>query len=413
MNEYTCKGRLYMNRFITSSAAALLTIGAMHLRAEVDHTTFVGYSKPSSGGGSITVRSAGELTSAARSSGGRTIKISGTISNALIVCSSNKHFIGVGTDATLTRSSFFIEDASNIIIQNITMNFPYPTEVKGTNHDDDVIHIEGSSSNIWIDHCELYNNYDDVKKDDYDGLIDLKKGCRQVTVSWNYIHDAWKTNLNGYSDKDNSSDWQISMHHNLFNNVHSRIPSIRGGVAAVFNNYYLLVPGTAINCRQGAKVYCEKNYFDGVGSGKEEDHGYDEGPIGSYYSDNVGYWNSVDNYYVNCKGNQPTNSESTTDYKPSFMNNAPTVIPAEDVPAATEEFAGIIGKAKHLKYPEITRAIDTRQIAAKNHRAAPSATYTILGRKISTDRSSPANVVRGIYITAQNGRTIVGLNVPR
>ncbi|MBN1759811.1 MAG: hypothetical protein JW863_15900 [Chitinispirillaceae bacterium] len=399
-----------MNRFVTLGAAVVLQIGVMKPQAEVDHTTFVGYAKPSSGGGSVTVSSAGELISAAQSSGGRTIKINGSISNALIVCSSNKHFIGVGTGAKLTQSSFLIKDASDIIIQNITMNYPYPGEVKGSDHDNDVIHIEGSSSRIWIDHCELYNNYDDVKKDDYDGLIDLKKGCRQVTISWNYIHDAWKTSLIGYSDKDNSSDWQISMHHNLFNNVHSRVPSIRGGVASVFNNYYLLIPETAINSRQGAKVYCEKNYFDGVGSGKEEDLGYDEGPIGTYYSDNIGFWNSVDNYYVNCKGNQPTNSESTTDYKPSFMDGK-TVIPVADVPEAIKEFAGIIGKTKKLKYPEPTRTIRTPQIVTKNRRATSSATYTILGMKILSGRASPANAVHGVSITKENGKSIVRLNV--
>ena len=204
------------------------------------------------------------------------------------------------------------------------------------------------------------------------------------------------------------------MHHNLFNNVASRVPSIRGGKAVVFNNYYLLVPKTAINSRLGAEVYAEKNYFDGVGTGKEEDLGFDEGPIGSYYSETIGTFNAVDNYYIRCKGSQPTNDQSTTNYKPSFMNNNKTVIPVIDVPKVTIEKAGINGKKKNLVYPEDwTHTRLAAQSVAKTQKVTPSAMYNILGVKISNGKVSPATFANNFYIARENGRLVIRLNTVR
>jgi len=403
------KGR-EMKHLIAICAAFILQSGVQHSFAAVDYTTFAGYSKPTvgTGGTEVTVSSASDLVSAAASSGKKIIKISGSISNALIVCTSDKSFIGVGTNANLTESSFLIKDVSNVIIQNITMTLPYPGTVKGSDHDGDVIHIEGSSaSDVWIDHCELYNKYDGVGKDDYDGIIDIKKGSTKVTVSWCYIHDAWKTSLIGYTETDNA-DWQVCYHHNLFNYVNSRLPSIRGGTGAMFNNYYLNIPGTAINTRVGATVYAEKNYFEGVGSGVKETY-YVEGPIGSYYSDEVGTWNGVDNVYVSCLGNQPTNVESTTSYKPSFISSSSSVIiPAADVPAATIAYAGIIGKTKTLKNPTtgIAPVSQIHQTKALNCNSANTAMFTIRGEKITASTLNTKTQSSGVYIIKNGSSTI-------
>ena len=90
-----------------------------------------------------------------------------------------------------------------------------------------------------------------------------------------------------------------------------------------------------------------------------------------------------------------------------------TVIPVEEVPEAIIEFAGIIGKTKNLKYPEITRTIRTNQIGIKNQRATSSAIYNILGVKICSGRASHTNLVNSVYITKENGKSIVRLNVAR
>ncbi|MBN2035471.1 MAG: hypothetical protein JW768_01895 [Chitinispirillaceae bacterium] len=179
-----------MNRFVTVSAAALLHIGlVLSHAADFVSEPYVGYGSGYTASGETRVSSASALASAAQSSGQK-IVVSGRISNALIVCGSNKHFFGDGT-AELEQVSFLIKDVSNVTIQNLTMHLPYPGSVSGQDHDGDVIHIEGSGArNIWIDHCDLSNEYDNVSKDTYDGLIDTKNGASNITISWNFIHDG-------------------------------------------------------------------------------------------------------------------------------------------------------------------------------------------------------------------------------
>jgi pectate lyase len=300
------------------------------------------------------------------------------------------------------------------------MHLPCPkgAATRGIDHDGDLIHIEGSASNIWIDHCELSAQFDGVEKDKYDGLIDVKKGPGNITISWNYIHDAHKVSLVGHSDKDESGPWRLSIHHNIFNNLGSRIPSLRGGKAAIFNNYYVKIKYTAINSRLGAEVYCEKNYFEGVGRGKivKKAANLGEGPIGTYYSVKAGTYNAVDNFYTGCKGNQPTEANSTTSYKPPFMNGNNTIIPAKDVPKVLLEYAGVGGRKKTLKYPEgePTRIIHSpplRVVEKQNN--AHTAVYNIRGIKIHGPGTVIRSISNGVYIAEVNGTWVTRLNTTR
>jgi hypothetical protein len=194
--------------------------------------------------------------------------------------------------------------------------------------------------------------------------------------------------------------------------VGSRAPSIRGGKAVIFNNYYLNIRNTGINSRLGAEVYCEKNYFDGVGTGKpKKPLQLGEGPIGAWYSKSPGKYNSVDNYYVNCLGNQPANSESTTSYKPSFMNNNKTVFPVMDVPELLMEKAGIQGKPKRLVYPVVITKIsfkDRRVVHPSNLES--STWYNIFGVKIGPAHNKTTS---GFIITNENGKWITRLGTMR
>lgn len=56
----------------------------------------------------------------------------------------------------------------------------------------DGISIQGNSKHIWIDHNEVYNSLD-VDKDYYDELVSGKDEIDNITVSYNYLHDSWKT----------------------------------------------------------------------------------------------------------------------------------------------------------------------------------------------------------------------------
>ncbi|EPR12073.1 dockerin type I domain-containing protein [Ruminiclostridium papyrosolvens] len=235
---------------------------------------------------------------------------------------SNVSIIGVGSSGELEGVGLNIVKASNIIVQNLKIHHTLaPT---------DCIGIE-NSKNVWIDHCELYNMIGDCNGDGkvdekgditggdvdwYDGLLDCKKDSAYITVSWNYFHDSFKTSLVGSSDSDNY-DRKMTYHHNVFKNLKERLPSYRFGTGHIFSNYYADVWNSAVNSRMGAQLKVESNYFERVGSGAvNEESGLASGPIGSYNSDSIGYYDVKDNTYVSCKGNQPT--ISTCNYTPPY-----------------------------------------------------------------------------------------------
>ena len=97
----------------------------------------------------------------------------------------------------------------------------------------DAIGIQGTSKNIWIDHCELFAENPDTQtnKDLYDGLIDIKGQTGFITISWNYLHDQHKGGLVGSSDTDLFADRKITYHHNYYNKVKLRVPMYRGASA--------------------------------------------------------------------------------------------------------------------------------------------------------------------------------------
>ncbi|MFK3858169.1 pectinesterase family protein [Pseudoalteromonas rhizosphaerae] len=195
----------------------------------------------------------------------------------------NISIIGVADRGELSGIGIAIRRANNIIIQNLKIH-----EVLTGGKDG--ISIEGDenkpTANIWIDHNELYSSLN-VDQDYYDGLIDSKSGAENITISYNYIHDSWKTSLHGHSDDDSSSNKNrhITFHHNRFENIISRVPLFRFGLGHIFNNYYNNITSSAINSRMGAELHIENNYFE-----------HTKNPVVSFYSKVIGYWNTSGNY---------------------------------------------------------------------------------------------------------------------
>ncbi|WP_339612227.1 pectate lyase [uncultured Pseudoalteromonas sp.] len=195
----------------------------------------------------------------------------------------NVSIIGVADRGEFSGIGIAIRRANNIIIQNLKIH-----EVLTGGKDG--ISIEGdeneTTANIWIDHNELYSSLS-VDQDYYDGLIDSKSGAENITISYNYIHDSWKTSLHGHSDNDDSSNKNrhITFHHNRFENIVSRVPLFRFGNGHIFNNYYNNITSSAINSRMGAELHIENNYFENT-----------KNPVVSFYSAQIGYWNTSGNY---------------------------------------------------------------------------------------------------------------------
>ena len=213
------------------------------------------------GGPTVEVSNLADLKKYLAASGPYIVKISGTIvGSEAIPVSSDKTLLGqgaklVGLGLKIGSTSKVI---SNVIVQNIAFEKPIAPI--------DKIAIANGAHHIWIDHCDFTSDMDHGK-DYYDGQIDITHGVDYVTVSWSRFRDHYKNSLVGHSDSNGSEDTghlTVTYHHNLFENVASRNPSIRFGRAHVYNNYYLNIDNYGIASRMGAEVVVENNYFENV-----------------------------------------------------------------------------------------------------------------------------------------------------
>lgn len=288
-----------------------------------------------------------------------TIKGAGSIAGkdylGSIKVASNKSIIGIGDKAFLDGIGFTIKDAKNIIVQNIKFSLVSIGKAIPADSEDipkiysklgdegrpqilvnsgDLITIYGASTNIWIDHCEFFeeNPYEQKNQDLYDGLVDVKDDSGYITISWCYFHDHHKCSLIGSSDKNLSEDRKITFHHNYYKTIQERVPLYRGGTAHFFNNYCYDIYGGIVNSRVNACIRAEKNYF--------------ENSKNTVYTKNSaipGKAQYIDNKEVNCNNpsGYPAECVATIpyDYSKSLDNTV------EDVKNIVTIYAGV-GKLK-------------------------------------------------------------------
>ncbi|WP_311136794.1 pectate lyase family protein [Hymenobacter cellulosilyticus] len=264
-------------------------------------------------GRTVAATTLAELTEYAKSKEPLIITIAGTISGgtqgASVRVASNKTLLGVGKTGFLEGVGLTISDQRNIIVQNLRFTMSTVTNTKINDekraqvavNDGDCVTIQGTSQNLWFDHCEFFNldPATQTNQDLYDGLIDAKGASAYITISWNYFHDHHKAHLIGNSDKD-AGDRKVTFHHNYYNNIHERVPVYRFGTGHVFNNYYKHVYGTGINSRMDACLRVEQNYFEDT-----------KDPLTTKNSSVPGKWDAAGNLYSGSKGSQPTTSTCT------------------------------------------------------------------------------------------------------
>lgn len=163
-----------------------------------------------------------------------------------------------GGFAELKNVSINIRDYSNVIVRNLKMH-----EVFYPNDD---LTID-ECHHVWIDHCEFHSKIGPgIGVDTYDGLLDIKKGSHNVTVSWCHFHDHMKTVLVGHSDNngDQDKDLQMNFHHNWFSNTNGRNPSLRFGMCHYYNNYLENIDDYGFAVRNGAHAKIENCHFESV-----------------------------------------------------------------------------------------------------------------------------------------------------
>ncbi|MBO1330903.1 polysaccharide lyase family 1 protein [Streptomyces sp. VRA16 Mangrove soil] len=203
---------------------------------------------------------------------------------------SNVTIVGVGSGAVFDQLGIHIRESSNIIIQNVTVQNVKKSGTP-TSNGGDAIGMETDVHNVWVDHVNLIAS--GGESDGYDGLFDLKDNTRYVTLSYSTLRNSGRGGLVNSSDSNIESSY-ITFHHNLYENIDSRTPLLRGGTAHMYNNYYVSLNESGINSRVGAKAKVDNNYF------KDS-----KDVLGTFYTDLAGYWDVSGNIFDNVTWSDP------------------------------------------------------------------------------------------------------------
>ncbi|NGN66752.1 polysaccharide lyase family 1 protein [Streptomyces sp. A7024] len=213
---------------------------------------------------------------------------------------SNVTLVGVGGGAVFDQLGIHIRESRNIIIQNVTVR-NVKKSGSPTSNGGDAIGMESGVRNIWVDHVNLLAS--GGESEGYDGLFDMKDNTQYVTLSYSTLRNSGRGGLIGSSESDVSNGY-VTFHHNLYENIDSRTPLLRGGTAHMYNNYYVSLNESGINSRAGAKAKVDNNYFKNS-----------KDVLGTFYTDAAGYWQVGGNIFDNV-----TWSPRGTDTNPAGPN---------------------------------------------------------------------------------------------
>lgn len=226
---------------------------------------------------------------------GNTSKVSGDSCNTAddkieLKQISNVTIIGVGGGAVFDQIGIHIREASNIIIQNVTVR-NVKKSGSPTSNGGDAIGMESDVRNVWVDHTTLEAS--GGESEGFDGLFDMKNNTRYVTLSYSILRNSGRGGLVGSSESDRSNGF-ITYHHNLYENIDSRTPLLRGGIAHIYNSHFAGITKSGINSRAGARAKVDGNYFEDS-----------KDVLGTFYTDEAGYWQVSGNIFDNVTWSDP------------------------------------------------------------------------------------------------------------
>lgn len=301
---------------------------------------------------------------------GNTTKVSGDSCNTnsgLIELKqiSNVTLVGVGGGAVFDQLGIHIRESSNIIIQNVTVR-NVKKSGSPTSNGGDAISMESDVRNVWADHVTLEAS--GGEDEGFDGLFDMKDNTQYVTLSYSIMRNSGRGGLIGSSESDLSNSY-ITFHHNLYENIDSRTPLLRGGVAHIYDNYYVSLNKSGINSRAGARAKVENNYF------KDS-----KDVLGTFYTDEAGYWQVAGNVFDNVTWTAPGTENHPAG--PNPQSNTTVGIPyvysldgASCVPDVVRQTAGA-GKGLQVSNGSCTPTTPTATPTSPTPSATPSATPT-------------------------------------
>ncbi|MBG0815680.1 polysaccharide lyase family 1 protein [Planomonospora sp. ID82291] len=243
---------------------------------------------------------------------------------------SNVTIVGVGSGAVFDQLGIHIRDSSNIIIQNVTVR-NVKKSGSPTSNGGDAIGMESTVRNVWVDHVSLEASGGESAG--FDGLFDMKDDVRYVTLSYSTLRNSGRGGLVGSSESDTGNSF-ITYHHNLYENIDSRTPLLRGGIAHIYNNHYVKLNESGINARAGARAKVENNYFKNS-----------KDVLGTFYTSAAGYWQVSGNVFDNVTWSSPGSENKPAG--PDPQSNTTVSIPyayspdaAGCVPAIVSQTAG-------------------------------------------------------------------------
>lgn len=167
---------------------------------------------------------------------------------------------GIGADAEFFQFGIGFEESSNIEIKNLTF----------TGYPEDALNFLGGDradlanyGRYWVHNCTFnrgYNAWDiSGERDKYagDGSIDFNN-VSNLTLAYNYFNNPKKTMLFGSGDS--SACANMTLHHNHFYMVESRLPLGRNTNIHSYNNYFDGC-GNCHDLRKSSYIFSEANYF--------------------------------------------------------------------------------------------------------------------------------------------------------
>lgn len=276
------------------------------------------------GGGSatpVTVTTLAALQTQASSSGAKVIYVSGTVGTGVgsrVNVAANKTIIGL--PGAKLFGGFTIK-ASNVIIRNMIVQGPGAVDVNGV----DCITIDGTAAtNIWIDHCNIY--------DGQDGNLDISNGANFIAITWcRFYYTSASSNhqfcnLIGNSDSKTSdrNKLKVTMMYNWYDaGVKERMPRVRYGEVHMVNNYFNSTGNNhCVRAGREANIRVESNYFESVRT-----------PIDLFQNDFTAV-TSVNNTFISTTGNT---AGSGTAFTPPYTL---TITPSANVKSLVLAGAG-------------------------------------------------------------------------
>ena len=251
-----------------------------------------------------------------------------------LAVTANKSFLGAGEGAAVVNAGFKLINVSNVIFRNFTVRDSYiPGDFVGKRPDNDRDGIQmDTSTHVWVDHMYFTRLGD--------GLVDIRKDCDNITLSWNVFADHNKALGEGWTQ---NVVTRLTLHHNWIRNTHQRNASLDNTAAShVYNNYLEDISSYGMLGRNAALLVVEGNYFRDVRNPLHH-----QGPGGELVA--------RDNIFEQCTGN--TGQERGQSFDPTAAY-AYELTPTTAVPALVRAFGGPSGGTGAAPKEVITVALD-------------------------------------------------------